>query len=178
MGIYNVIGAFQANPRPIVVTIPQQIYIIYNEVKSPHFRLPNNQAPPTPINANAITPPITDCIAPTWLTRADAFDTFEMFDMTGWTTLIDWAKEKDDEVARSVVIDTVDQWEKLGRKRGLYLPFLYMNDAAREQNPIARYGEENVNRLKEVSLKYDPSQLFQTLQNGGFQLSSASQLGT
>ncbi|KAI4865259.1 FAD-binding domain-containing protein [Hypoxylon rubiginosum] len=95
-----------------------------------------------------------------------------------WTTLVDWAEEKDDEVARSVVIDTVDQWEKLGRERGLYLPFLYMNDAAREQNPIVRYGEENVKRLKEVSLKYDPSQLFQTLQNGGFQLSSALQLGT
>lgn len=76
------------------------------------------------------------------------------------------------------MIDTVDQWEKLGRERGLYLPFLYMNDAAREQNPIVRYGEENVKRLKEVSLKYDPSQLFQTLQNGGFQLSSALQLGT
>ncbi|KAI1139188.1 Glucooligosaccharide oxidase [Hypoxylon sp. FL0543] len=87
-----------------------------------------------------------------------------------WTTLVDWVKEEDDDVARSAAIDTVEQWKKLSQERGLSLPFIFMNDAAREQNPIAGYGEENVNRLKGISQKYDGSQLFQTQQNGGFLL--------
>ncbi|KAI0832152.1 Glucooligosaccharide oxidase [Hypoxylon sp. FL0890] len=87
-----------------------------------------------------------------------------------WTTLVDWIKEDDDDVARSAAIDTVEQWKKLSQERGLSLPFTFMNDAGREQNPIAGYGEENVNRLKEISQKYDNSQLFQTQQNGGFLL--------
>ncbi|OTA83396.1 hypothetical protein M434DRAFT_400692 [Hypoxylon sp. CO27-5] len=87
-----------------------------------------------------------------------------------WTTLVDWVNEEDDDIARSAAIDTVDQWQKLSRERGLSLPFFFMNDAARDQNPIASYGEENVKKLREVSRKYDGTQLFQTQQNGGFLL--------
>lgn len=87
-----------------------------------------------------------------------------------WTTLVDWENEKDDDVARAVSIDTVEQWKQLGQERGLYLPFVFMNDGSRNQNPIAGYGEESISRLREVSKKYDASQMFQTLQNGGFRL--------
>ncbi|KAK7952544.1 6-hydroxy-D-nicotine oxidase [Apiospora aurea] len=89
----------------------------------------------------------------------------------GWTTLVDWADPKDDEKVRSVSIETTEQWKKLGQERGLHIPFLYMNDASRDQNPLATYGAENIARLKEISLKYDPTQLFQKRQNGGFLLS-------
>ncbi|OTA55078.1 Glucooligosaccharide oxidase [Hypoxylon sp. EC38] len=87
-----------------------------------------------------------------------------------WTTLVDWVKEEDDDAARSAAIDTVEQWKKLSQERGLSLPFLFMNDAARDQNPIAGYGTDNVKKLKEVSQKYDSNRLFQTQQNGGFLL--------
>ena len=53
----------------------------------------------------------------------------------------------------------------------MYLPFLYMGDSSRDQNPIAGYGVTNVDKLKAVSQKYDPNQIFQTLQNNGFLLS-------
>ncbi|KAK8026555.1 FAD linked oxidase-like protein [Apiospora marii] len=89
-----------------------------------------------------------------------------------WTTLVDWTDPKDDEKVRSVSIETTEQWKKLGQERGLHLPFLYMNDASRDQNPLATYGAENIARLKEISLKYDPTQLFQKHQNGGFLLSN------
>jgi hypothetical protein len=46
-----------------------------------------------------------------------------------------------------------------------------MNDASRDQNPLASYGKDNVQKLKTVAAKYDPSQVFQKLQNGGFLLS-------
>ena len=46
-----------------------------------------------------------------------------------------------------------------------------MNYASRDENPHASYGEENVQRLKKVVLKYDLTQVFQRLQNSGFLLS-------
>ncbi|KAL4931672.1 FAD-binding oxidoreductase [Aspergillus undulatus] len=55
--------------------------------------------------------------------------------------------------------------------RGLRNGFVYMGDASRDQNLLASYGEENLERLKAVSLKYDPGQVFQRLQNNGFLLS-------
>ncbi|KAK8100142.1 fad linked oxidase-like protein [Apiospora kogelbergensis] len=88
-----------------------------------------------------------------------------------WTTLVDWNDAKDDEMARSASIATTARWKEVSRERGLDVDFLYMNDASRDQNPLAGYGEKNIARLKEVALKYDPSQVFQNLQNGGFLLS-------
>ncbi|KAI1656821.1 hypothetical protein F4813DRAFT_361961 [Daldinia decipiens] len=89
-----------------------------------------------------------------------------------WTTTIDWERSEDDELVRTASIDTVEQWEKLSRQRGLDLPFIFMNDASRDQNPLASYGSESVDRLKQISQKYDPNQLFQKLQGNGFLLSN------
>ncbi|ETS75027.1 hypothetical protein PFICI_13511 [Pestalotiopsis fici W106-1] len=88
-----------------------------------------------------------------------------------WTTLVDWTNAKDDDVVRSVAIDTTAKWKELSAERGLDVAFLYMNDASRDQNPIATYGIDNVNKLKSIAQKYDKSGLFQTQQNGGFLLS-------
>jgi hypothetical protein len=84
--------------------------------------------------------------------------------------LIDWANASDDDAVRAVSIETTKQWQKLGEERGLWLPHQYMNDASRDQNPIATYGADNISKLKEIALKYDQTQLFQTLQNSGFLL--------
>lgn len=86
---------------------------------------------------------------------------------------MDWQGAKDDDAVRTAPIATTEKWKELGEERGLYLPFLYMNDASRDQNPIAGYGASNVEKLKVVSKKYDPAQIFQTLQNDGFLLSKA-----
>ncbi|KAL9118079.1 MAG: hypothetical protein Q9187_005380 [Circinaria calcarea] len=88
-----------------------------------------------------------------------------------WTTLVDWQNANDDATVRAAPIATSEKWKELGEKRGSYVPFLFMNDASRDQNPLAAYGSTNVEKLKAVSRKYDPSQVFQTLQNDGFLLS-------
>ena len=44
----------------------------------------------------------------------------------GWTTLIDWAEAADDERVRSVSIDTTNEWEKLAKERGSFLPFVFL----------------------------------------------------
>ncbi|KAL9115567.1 MAG: hypothetical protein Q9187_007280 [Circinaria calcarea] len=89
----------------------------------------------------------------------------------GWTTLVDWQNANDDAAVRAAPIATSEKWKELGEKRGSYVSFLFMNDASRDQNPLAAYGSTNVEKLKAVSRKYDPSQVFQTLQNDGFLLS-------
>lgn len=89
----------------------------------------------------------------------------------GWTTLVDWNDANDDATVRAAPIAVTEKWKELGEMRGSYIPFLFMNDASRDQNPLAAYGSTNVKKLKAVSQKYDPSQLFQTLQNDGFLLS-------
>lgn len=90
---------------------------------------------------------------------------------TGWTTIVDWENEADDEAARSVSIETTKYWQKLAKKRGLDVSFTYMNDASRDQNPLASYGATNLKKLKAIAKKYDPTQMFQKLQNNGFLLS-------
>ncbi|KAF2710660.1 FAD linked oxidase-like protein [Pleomassaria siparia CBS 279.74] len=87
-----------------------------------------------------------------------------------WTTLVDWADAKDDETVRSAPIATTDAWRQLSQERGLEVPYIFMNDASRDQNPIASYGQQNVQRLKTIASEYDPEQVFQKLQNGGFLL--------
>ncbi|KAL9636811.1 MAG: hypothetical protein Q9204_002111 [Flavoplaca sp. TL-2023a] len=88
-----------------------------------------------------------------------------------WTTLVDWENSEDDEKVRAVPIATSAKWKELGEQRGSYIPFLFMNDGSRDQSPLSLYGAENVARLKQVSRKYDKSQVFQTLQGDGFLLS-------
>lgn len=88
----------------------------------------------------------------------------------GWTTLVDWENAADDEIVRNVAISTSEKWKELGEKRGLYIDHLFMNDASRDQSPIATYGEASIAKLKAIALKYDPEQVFQNLQNDGFLL--------
>jgi hypothetical protein len=93
--------------------------------------------------------------------------------MIGWTTIADWENAEDDAVVRGVAISTAEKWEELGNTRGSYLPFEYMNDASRDENPLGSYPVANLNRLKAIATKYDPFGVFQTLQNGGFLLSKS-----
>jgi hypothetical protein len=48
-----------------------------------------------------------------------------------------------------------------------------MNDASRDENPLASYPAANLARLKSIAATYDPAGVFHTLQNGGFLLSKA-----
>ena len=90
-----------------------------------------------------------------------------------WTTLIDWAEASQDQQVRSVSINTANAWQSLGQQQGLSESFLFMNDASREQDPLASYGSANLAKLKTIATKYDPTAFFQNQQNNGFLLSKA-----
>ncbi|KAF2657849.1 FAD-binding domain-containing protein [Lophiostoma macrostomum CBS 122681] len=87
-----------------------------------------------------------------------------------WTTLVDWNQESDDEEVRAAVISVGAKWKELSEARGLDVPFIFMNDASRDQDPLTGYGPTNLQRLKTTSAKYDPTGVLQTLQNDGFLL--------
>lgn len=84
--------------------------------------------------------------------------------------MIDWEDPKDDEVVRGAAIATTEKWAELSAARDLKIPFIYMNDASRDQNPLATYPAANLEKLKAVAAEYDPHGVFQSLQNGGFLL--------
>ena len=86
---------------------------------------------------------------------------------------MDWKDAKDDTAVRAAPIATSEKWKELGEQRGSYIPFLFMNDGSRDQNPLSLYGATNLAKLKAVSKKYDPEQVFQTLQGDGFLISKA-----
>ncbi|PYH43912.1 FAD-binding oxidoreductase [Aspergillus saccharolyticus JOP 1030-1] len=90
-----------------------------------------------------------------------------------WTTLVYWANASDDDAVRAVSIATEAKWKELGEARNTGDDFRYMNDASRDQNPLATYGSDNLEELKRIALRYDPNGVFQTLQNNGFLLSKA-----
>ena len=52
------------------------------------------------------------------------------------------------------------------------LPWVYMNYADKSQEPLASYGMENVKKLKNAAVKYDPGEVFQKLCPGGFKISA------
>ncbi|SPQ26471.1 5265f1f4-130b-4917-a3bd-7367a864d0ad [Thermothielavioides terrestris] len=60
--------------------------------------------------------------------------------------------------------------EARAKAEGLLRGFQYLNYAAPYQTPIASYGAENLEFLREVSRKYDPLQVFQKRVPGGFKL--------
>jgi hypothetical protein len=89
--------------------------------------------------------------------------------------LVDWDDANDESAARGVGIATTNKWKELSTARNLQLPFLYMNDASRDQSPLDTYPAANINRMKSIAAKYDPLRVFQTLQNDGFLLSKVKQ---
>ncbi|KAF4506453.1 hypothetical protein G6O67_006538 [Ophiocordyceps sinensis] len=64
--------------------------------------------------------------------------------------------------------------EAVAKKHGTYSPFLYINFAAPEQEPLCGYGAESVAFLKKTANKYDPNEVFQKLMPGGFKISKAN----
>ncbi|KAF2867471.1 hypothetical protein BDV95DRAFT_610863 [Massariosphaeria phaeospora] len=79
--------------------------------------------------------------------------------------------ESIDQMFRNVGIETAARFSTVGKANGSYLPFLYMNDATRDQSPLASYPAANIAKLKTIAQKYDPKGVFQKLQNDGFLLS-------
>ena len=87
--------------------------------------------------------------------------------------MADWEHAKDEAEMREACRKIVDTAESTAKKNGTHIPFIYSNYAARDQDPLASYGAKNLAKLRDIAHKYDPTDVFQTLQNGGWLVSKA-----
>lgn len=81
-----------------------------------------------------------------------------------------WNSKEDEPKFHKVISNIINTVKAEAKRRGLDNDFIYLNYASEYQDPISSYGAINKQRLIKVSKKYDPAQVFQYLQPGGFKL--------
>ncbi|MCJ1262589.1 hypothetical protein MMC22_002459 [Lobaria immixta] len=81
-----------------------------------------------------------------------------------------WNLESDDAKIFALIDETIAKVEALTKARNLYDPFIFLNDAFKNQKVFQSWGADNFAKLKAVSAKYDPSGVFQHQVPGGFKL--------
>lgn len=84
-----------------------------------------------------------------------------------------WLSAAYDEIMFNATQTWADEAKKATEALGTDDPFLYQNFATAHQKPLCGYGPDNVRFLQDVSARYDPSGVFQTLVPGGFKVSKA-----
>lgn len=85
-----------------------------------------------------------------------------------------WFSSEDDARMQSWRKAVIESTETAAKDQGLLHSFRFLNDAAPFQKPFETYGYgQNLQKMKDVSEKYDPKGAFQTLVPG-FKLSDAS----
>ncbi|KAI9878960.1 MAG: hypothetical protein M1830_010014 [Pleopsidium flavum] len=78
-----------------------------------------------------------------------------------------WFQAEDDTLLNAWAEATVNAIERRTKQTGLYYPFTFLNDAGGNQKPLETYGYgKSLPRLRELSKKYDPDGVFQTLVSG------------
>ncbi|KAF2668645.1 FAD-binding domain-containing protein [Microthyrium microscopicum] len=80
-----------------------------------------------------------------------------------------------DNVVEKAARDLFEEAQRKANDAGVFSRFIYLNYAAKFQNPIRAYGTESNERMVGVSLKYDPNGIFQRFQPGGFKIASFTQ---
>ena len=83
---------------------------------------------------------------------------------------VEWLGEEYDAAIIAAAKEMFAQADEAAREMGLASEYIYLNYADFWQDPIVGYGEENVERLRAVSRKYDPEAVFQKRVPGGFKL--------
>ncbi|KAL4936970.1 hypothetical protein BDV06DRAFT_227390 [Aspergillus oleicola] len=81
--------------------------------------------------------------------------------------------ELNEMVGRPALKVAIDEVEAFAKSVDGDVDFRYLNYCDGSQDPIARYGEENVKKMREVSAKVDPEGVFQKRVPGGFKIPNA-----
>lgn len=81
-----------------------------------------------------------------------------------------WTKPEDEPKFHTVIANIIKLVKAEAKRRNLDNDFVYLNYASEFQDPMGSYGKKNKERLIQISKKYDPKQVFQYLQPGGFKL--------
>ncbi|KAI9374423.1 hypothetical protein BJX61DRAFT_301221 [Aspergillus egyptiacus] len=84
-----------------------------------------------------------------------------------------WDSEEDDALFRRLCEEALAELDEYAKSIDAYNEYIYLNYADKTQNPLRGYGDENVEFIREVALRYDPDGVFQTQVPGGFKVSEA-----
>ncbi|KAH0538564.1 hypothetical protein FGG08_004852 [Glutinoglossum americanum] len=83
---------------------------------------------------------------------------------------IQWPLAEHDQLITNLIHTAVSQINALAKSMDLFNDYIYLNYAFQDQDPIASYGEGNLEELRRVSREVDPEGVFQRLVKGGFKL--------
>lgn len=88
-----------------------------------------------------------------------------------WAEVVEWNGTQYDEQVHAWVKNTTWTIANATQEAGIWDPFLYMGDSTYFQTEIYEgYGEENHQRLLDISRKVDPDRVFQKLLPGGYKI--------
>ncbi|KAI2610568.1 hypothetical protein GGR54DRAFT_651721 [Hypoxylon sp. NC1633] len=83
---------------------------------------------------------------------------------------VSWTDAADDAVVTCAAIKLMDAINNEARQIGDLDPFVYLNYAAKDQDPIAGYGPASVRQLKTVQKRVDPRKVFTNQVPGGYKI--------
>lgn len=93
---------------------------------------------------------------------------------TWWSMLAQWKEPEDRPELLDTLAGLVDYMVSQARATDNLLPYTFMNDGGYMQDVPAGYGARSVATMRAVSRKYDPKQVFQKLQVGGWKVSEST----
>ncbi|KAH7083199.1 hypothetical protein BKA63DRAFT_549625 [Paraphoma chrysanthemicola] len=85
---------------------------------------------------------------------------------------ISWDHEADDAEVEQFLLDVNADIEAQLEEKDLALPYVYLNDADKNQKVFEGYGVENMKRLQAIRQKYDPKGVYTVLMPGGFKVAA------
>ncbi|KAL8917865.1 MAG: hypothetical protein Q9208_007687 [Pyrenodesmia sp. 3 TL-2023] len=84
-----------------------------------------------------------------------------------------WKNAADDVYVNAWAKDLLDTVDAQAKAKGYFNPFIFLNDAQPDQRVFASYGKgTSFPKLRAAAAKYDPTQVFQKLDAGGFKVST------
>lgn len=86
---------------------------------------------------------------------------------------LSWKDKKDDELFNQISSSTITEISNYAKSIGGANEFIYLDYAAKWQNPLRGYGLNNLRKIRRVAKKYDPKAVFQRQVPGGFKLAAA-----
>ncbi|KAK2811602.1 hypothetical protein FQN50_001944 [Emmonsiellopsis sp. PD_5] len=85
-----------------------------------------------------------------------------------------WNNAKDDATIAAYSNRVLSRITAEAKSRGLDSDYIYLNYASKYQDVFAGYGQANLDKMRKISKKYDPAQVFQTLQPLYFKLNGGA----
>ncbi|KAK6539474.1 hypothetical protein TWF694_009697 [Orbilia ellipsospora] len=81
-----------------------------------------------------------------------------------------WINQTESGIRIAAVKKSVERMKQASLLEGKYVEWVYINEAAADQQPFKSYWKTNFERLRRIRNKYDPEGVFTKLESGGFVL--------